>query len=284
MVRGPHHLCRLASCGLGRLFVLSSLCSPRALHCTADLKRDGHTGFGGFFPALAWFLIVWVLAISMAPGLAGQVTGWSHILGVARMVDLANLTQNHADAARYATYLAELKQTYHAVYFDPTTGVYKGGSQTAQLLPLCEDIRTRHRAPFPPSAACPLSNACLQRRTHSPALPCCRPSDLDITPPAHVPGVVKSLVASVTAKGNTTTAGIVGTAYLMQVLQKHAPMLALAMATSTNEPSLGYMVQIGPGLFALISVWPPPPPPSSPCAAWHAPVRALCDMSDVTVC
>ena len=148
MVRGPHHLCRLASCGLGRLFVLSSLCSPRALHCTADLKRDGHTGFGGFFPALAWFLIVWVLAISMAPGLAGQVTGWSHILGVARMVDLANLTQNHADAARYATYLAELKQTYHAVYFDPTTGVYKGGSQTAQLLPLCEDIRTRHRAPF----------------------------------------------------------------------------------------------------------------------------------------
>ena len=95
---------------------------------------------------------------------------------------------------------------------------------------------------------------------------------------------MKSLVASVTAKGNTTTAGIVGTAYLMQVLQKHAPMLALAMATSTNEPSLGYMVQIGPGLFALISVWPPPPPPSSPCAAWHAPVRALCDMSDVTVC
>ena len=83
-----------------------------------------------------------------------QVTGWSHILGVQRMVDLANLTSNIKDAAYYATYLATLKTKYHDVFYDAVKGCYKGGSQTAQILPLY----------------------------------------LDITPPSAVPSVVKALV------------------------------------------------------------------------------------------
>ena len=136
-----------------------------------------------------------------------QVTGWHHILGVSRLRDLANLTQQHGEYAHYAAYLATLKARYHATFFDTTRGCYAGGSQTAQILPLY----------------------------------------LGIPPPGAAASVAKALVDDLAAHGNTTTAGIVGTAYLMQVLEVHAPALALAIATSTAKPSLGYMVEQGPG-------------------------------------
>jgi len=67
------------------------------------------------------------------------VTGWSHLLGVARMADMAAALGKPADAAAYAAQLAALKTRYHAKYFHRLSGTY-GKSQTANLLPLYLNI------------------------------------------------------------------------------------------------------------------------------------------------
>lgn len=59
--------------------------------------------------------------------------------------------------------------------------------------------------------------------------------------------VVRQLVAGLAAGGNATASGIVGTAYLLQVLHAHVPRLALTVATATTAPSWGHMVAVGPG-------------------------------------
>eukprot|EP00038_Savillea_parva_P015483 m.14055 g.14055 ORF g.14055 m.14055 type:complete len:1286 (-) comp3115_c0_seq1:253-4110(-) len=146
--------------------------------------------------------------LSLEPIPHAQVTGWGHILGVSHLVDLANLTGRANDAAMYGALLTELKMRYHKAYFDATKGYYAGGSQTAQVLPLLLDI--------PPDGATTAST-------------------------------VAQLVRSLAARANTTSSGIVGTAYLLQVLHAHAPELAFAIASSTTAPSWGHMVNVGPG-------------------------------------
>jgi hypothetical protein len=93
---------------------------------------------------------------------------------------------------KYTSLLAELKTSYHVSYWDKTINGYKSGTQTAQLLPLYMDI---------PPTETERANA------------------------------QKILLANLAATKNTTKSGIIGTAYLLQVLAKIAPETAFAVAT-----------------------------------------------------
>lgn len=138
------------------------------------------------------------------------MTGWSHILAVSRLADLANFTNRQTDAQEYYTLAKQLKAVYHKTYFSEADGYYKGGSQTAQVLPLY----------------------------------------LGLTPPGPaLDSTLQQLRQSLASRHNTTSSGIVGTAYLLQVLHAHDPVLALEIATQTTKPSWGYMVKMGPGTF-----------------------------------
>jgi len=57
-----------------------------------------------------------------------------------------------------------------------------------------------------------------------------------------------ALVASVQAKGNATSSGLVGASFILQALvQAGRGDIALSMAMREEEPSWGYMVKQGPG-------------------------------------
>lgn len=96
---------------------------------------------------------------------------------------------------------------YHKAYWNAATSSY-GPSQTANILPLFLDV--------PPTAATKA-------------------------------GAAQALVADLIAHKNTTTSGIIGNAYLLQVLMQVAPEMALEVATRTTRPSWGDMVLSGPG-------------------------------------
>ncbi|CAE8647962.1 unnamed protein product [Polarella glacialis] len=159
-----------------------------------------------------------------------QVTGWSHLLGMSRLVDVANNTGRTQEAVRYQTKLATLKAQYHKQYFNTTAGNY-GPSQTANLLPLFLDI-----------------------------------------PPAEVrASVARAFLENLNAHGNLATSGIVGTAFMLQVLsQLGEHELALQIASATSKPSWGYMVQQGPG--TIWETWDDssnsPQPPCPSCYHW----------------
>jgi hypothetical protein len=122
-----------------------------------------------------------------------QVTGWTHILGVSHMVDLANLTGQSSDVARYSSLLTQLKSSYHKAYYDEAKGFYAGGSQTAQVLPLVLGIPP----PGPATAS-----------------------------------TVAQLVKNLASRGNTTSSGIVGTAFLLQACRSSYHILSHSVLMS----------------------------------------------------
>jgi alpha-L-rhamnosidase len=145
---------------------------------------------------------------SAEPTSKPQVTGWSHVLAVARAADMAEiLGEDYAkDASRYKALFLRLKKAYHKVYFRPVEGDY-GTSQTANALPLY----------------------------------------LNVTPPALVPGVAKALVASLKAHKDGLLSGAMGTRYVFQALADNGYAdVALEIATATAPPSFGFMALQGP--------------------------------------
>eukprot|EP00946_MAST-07B_sp_MAST-7B-sp1_P000380 g380.t1 len=150
---------------------------------------------------------------SAEPTSKPQVTGWSHILAVARIADMAEALaaaggagDYSKDAAEYTNLLNNLKKAYHKAYFRPKDGNY-GPSQTANALPLY----------------------------------------LNITPPALIPGVAKSLGESFQASKNGLLSGAMGTRYVLQALAENGYQdVAFAVVTETSQPSFGYMALQGP--------------------------------------
>ena len=138
----------------------------------------------------------------------GQVVSFSHILAVSRMLDMSKLLSKDADAASYAKQLGQLKQVWHQVYYNESTGNY-GESQTSNLLAVYLEI----------------------------------PQYNNLT----VDKTVAALTGDIEAKGMALTSGALGTRYVFRVLQDYAPQMALTLATKTTEPSFGYMVEQGPG-------------------------------------
>ena len=127
---------------------------------------------------------------------------------MAHVRDMAEHLGLDADVMRYNATLKTLSAAYHTLYWDPTASSYRGGTQTANLLPLLLDIPTP------------------QARQQAEA----------------------ALVQSLAAHSNTTTSGIVGAAFVLDaLLQAGRGDIALEMALKTTRPSWGFMVTQGPG-------------------------------------
>jgi alpha-L-rhamnosidase len=137
-----------------------------------------------------------------------QVTGWSHLLGVARVADMARRLGKTSDAQFYSAQLANLTQAYRRAY-QLVDGSF-GSSQTANVLGLYLNLTSGdERATAAATAA---------------------------------------LVADLAKHGNRTLSGLVGVSYIFQALmQAGRHELALSIASALDQPSWGYMVRTGPG-------------------------------------
>ena len=147
---------------------------------------------------------------------------------VARLAEAVGVD---VDAHKYFALLDRLKQAFHHGFFDNRTEAYVGGYQTVQILPLY----------------------------------------FNVTPPAQQASVVAALVTSLTSPAgpvhdvdhdcNGTTpclaSGFWGTRYALQVLAQYGHAnLSFALATKTDAPSWGAMVNSKPG--TLWESWVPP--------------------------
>jgi hypothetical protein len=110
------------------------------------------------------------------------------------------------DANRYATLAGRVNEAFHRHFFDPKTGQYATGSQTAQAMPLV----------------------------------------LDMTPAAERARVLEHLVGDVTRRGNQQTAGDIGYHYLVRALMDAGRSdLLFAMTNRTDPPSYGAQLARG---------------------------------------
>ena len=136
-----------------------------------------------------------------------QVTGWSHLLSVHRLVEIATHAGKTEDAQFYTRTLARLKSAYHARYWNEKTASY-GPSQTANLLPLYLDV--------PPA------------------------ENISATAAAYVAAVLAN-------KNHTNSGIIGAAYMLQTLKKVGRGDLALSIALGTTMPSWGYMVKQGPG-------------------------------------
>ena len=161
------------------------------------------------------------------------MTGFSHMLCVSHLVDLAKAAKKPDDVAKYSALLAGLKASYHKAYWNPSKA-------RKSIYCFRQESRARERRSNHCSlgaAACyllfMLTCALLMTSSHSKAnygasqTANLLPLFLEIPPtPEAKAGAVKALVSDLVAHGNTTTSGIIGNAYLLQVLMKVAPNMA----------------------------------------------------------
>lgn len=137
-----------------------------------------------------------------------QVVSTAQIMATSHLVEMAAHLGKAAEAESYNATLSKMKLAYHAKYWDKEAASYKGGSQTANLMPLI----------------------------------------LGIPPPAEKALAAASFVANVEAKGNATSSGLVGASFVLQALVLAGRGdIALAMAMREEMPSWGWMVKQGPG-------------------------------------
>ena len=168
-----------------------------------DSKTDGVVTFGYYGD---W--------LDLAPHTPRpQVTGFSHLLSIHRLVEIATAAGNTDDAASYNETLLKLKAGYHKAYWDAKTQSY-GASQTANLLPLYLDITP---AALVPAAA-----------------------------KAYVDAVTNN-------KNLTNSGIIGSAYMLQTLAKVGRGDIALRIALATSEPSWGHMVLQGPGTCVLFS-------------------------------
>ena len=145
--------------------------------------------------------------LSLQPVAKPQVTGWSHLLGMARLADMAKVLGKAADAAHYSARLANLTEAYRATY-QASDGTF-GASQTANLLALYLNLTEGASGVKAATAALVTDLGKHSNRTQS------------------------GLVGASYLLQALTQAG------------QHS--LALAIASAVDEPSWGWMVRQGPG-------------------------------------
>lgn len=137
-----------------------------------------------------------------------QVTALAQIMSTGHLAAMAAHLGKTSDAATYSAAAARQRTAYHTKYWDTNACSYKGGSQTANLMPLI----------------------------------------LGIPPPADRAKAAEAFVAKVQAAGNATSSGLVGASFVLQALvEAGRGDIALSMAMREAEPSWGYMVKQGPG-------------------------------------
>lgn len=148
----------------------------------------------------------WLALPGGAPAVQ-QVTGWSHLLCVKHLIDLAKATRRSQDVEKYTNMFANLSHAYHARYWSPQDNSY-GPSQTANLLPLYLDI-------VPPSLYKKVVDAFV----------------------ASIEGAKRKVKSGIIGAAYT----------LQTLQKIGRGDLALSMATATAQPSWGHMVLSGPG-------------------------------------
>jgi len=122
------------------------------------------------------------------------------------MAEMASLLNKKADVTSYANQSAEVKHAFNAKFFNPITGVYSTGSQTAMSMPLCfgmVDANYRDK-------------------------------------------VVANLVDSINKNNKALTAGDIGFHYLVEALTSNGQsQLVYDMNNRDDVPGYGYQLKKG---------------------------------------
>lgn len=125
---------------------------------------------------------------------------------VAALARIAARLGRDDDAARYAADAARIKAAFNREFFDPGTGTYATGSQTAQAMPLV----------------------------------------LDLVPPDQRARVLDALVRDIRAHGNGTTAGDVGYRYVLRALADGGRSdVVYDMNHQSERPGYGFQLARG---------------------------------------
>ena len=146
----------------------------------------------------------WV-AVDKTPG--SIVSSFYYYYDVKVLSDIARVLGNAADAQAYAKLAEDIKAAFHKEYYDPKTGNYANGTQTANALALF----------------------------------------LELAPKETRGAAWGNLFDNLAYKNNShLTTGIIGTKYIMEVLTRMDNSdLAYDIAAQTTYPSWGYMVENG---------------------------------------
>ncbi len=146
----------------------------------------------------------WV-AIKPTPG--ALVSDFYYYYDTQILAHVAKILGKTADAETYSHLAAEIKAAFNQTFFNPSTGFYANGTQTAQALPLFLNMVPRH----------------------------------------DVGSVMFHLTNNIVYTHNThVTTGFIGVKYLLPVLTRYGRNdLAYDLATRTTYPSWGYMVKRG---------------------------------------
>jgi len=146
----------------------------------------------------------WV-AIDKCPG--AIVSSFYYYYDTKILSDIAGILGRKEDAAVYGRLAEEIRAAFHREYYDPETGDYAGGSQTANTLALFLDL-----VPAPERGR-------VRGRLFD---------DIIYEHDSHL------------------TTGIIGTKYVMEVLTRYgASDLAYDIAVKTTYPGWGYMIENG---------------------------------------
>jgi alpha-L-rhamnosidase len=146
----------------------------------------------------------WV-AVDKTPG--SLVSDFYYYYDMRILSDIAAVLGNSKDAAESAKRAEEIKTAFHAEFFDPRTGNYANGTQTANALALF----------------------------------------LELGPDGARGSAWGNLFDNVVYKNDShLTTGIIGTKYIMEVLTRQGNTdLAYDIACRTSYPSWGYMIENG---------------------------------------
>jgi len=146
----------------------------------------------------------WV-ATEKTPG--AEVSDFYYYYDTLVLSKMAAALGNSADAESYAQRAVQIKDAFNKEFFDPKTGNYTTGTQTANVLPLF----------------------------------------LDMVPSDYRRAVAGNLANNILYEHNThLTTGLAGLRYLMPVLTQNGHSdLAYDLATQTTYPSWGYMLASG---------------------------------------
>jgi alpha-L-rhamnosidase len=146
----------------------------------------------------------WV-ALEKPPG--SIVSSFYYYYDVKVLAEMAGILGKETDARTYGELSEAIKTAFHREYFDPKTGSYAAGTQTANALPLF----------------------------------------IEIVPKESRGAVWGNLFNDIVYKHDShLTTGIIGTKYIMELLTNSgASDLAYDIATKTTYPSWGYMIENG---------------------------------------
>jgi alpha-L-rhamnosidase len=146
----------------------------------------------------------WV-AVEKTPG--SLVSAFYYYYDVRILADAARVLKKDADARMYTALGDDIRKAFNAEFFDPKTGSYANGSQTANTLPLFLDLAT---------------------------------------PAERGPAWGNLFDAIAYKNGSHLTTGIIGTKYIMEILDRQGNSdLAYDLACQTTYPSWGYMIENG---------------------------------------